>query len=118
VVVPHTGATLAVLADRVAFVASITSGDGQPPDVIGQLQRLYYDVAGAALPRALPALMALVTPQQLVYGSDAPHTPAPVVRSWAQDLAVTEVLDDSAREAMTRGNALELVPRVARAAAG
>jgi 6-methylsalicylate decarboxylase len=115
VVVPHTGAALAVLGDRVPLVASITSG-AQPADVIGQLQRLYYDVAGAPLPRALRALLTLVTPLQLVYGSDAPHTPANIVTGWAHRLACAEVLDEPARQAMIRGNAIALLPRLLTAA--
>jgi 6-methylsalicylate decarboxylase len=96
-------------------VASITSG-AQPADVVGQLQRLYYDVAGAPLPRALRALLTLVTPLQLVYGSDAPHTPANIVTGWAHRLACTEVLDEPARQAMIRGNAIALLPRLLTAA--
>ena len=120
-VVPHAGAALPVMADRVARLAPLITpppADGAgPPDVLASLARLYYDLAGTPLPRALPALLSLVPASQLVYGSDYPFTPAPMVAALAEPIAVTGVLDDAARSAALRGNAAALLPRLARAAA-
>jgi predicted TIM-barrel fold metal-dependent hydrolase len=84
-------------------------------DVIAALGRLYYDLAGLPLPRALPALLSLVEPGQIVYGSDYPFTPAATVRAFAEAIAATSVLDAGARAAVLRGNALGLLPRLAKA---
>jgi predicted TIM-barrel fold metal-dependent hydrolase len=120
-VVPHAGAALPVMADRVARLAPLISpppADGEaPPDVLAGLSRLYYDLAGTPLPRALPALLSLVPASQLVYGSDYPFTPAPMVAALAEPIAATGVLDDAVRGAALRGNAAALLPRLARAAA-
>lgn len=115
-VVPHAGAALPVMADRVARLAPLTSPppDGQaPPDVLGDLARLHYDLAGVPLPRALPALLNLVPATQLVYGSDYPFTPAPMVAALAGAIAGTDVLDPATRAAALRGNAAALLPRLA-----
>lgn len=128
-VVPHAGAALPVLADRVdrlypLICPAVPSGSpgspgaaaGSPPvDVIAALGRLYYDLAGLPLPRALPALLSLVEPSQIVYGSDYPFTPAATVRAFAEAIAATDVLDSGTRAAALHGNALRLLPRLARA---
>jgi 6-methylsalicylate decarboxylase len=123
-VVPHAGAALPVMADRVARLAPLSSPPsasdpasetaGQAaPDVLGDLGRLYYDLAGVPLPRALPALLNLVPASQLVYGSDYPFTPAPMVAALAEAIAATGALDGTTRAAALRGNAAALLPRLA-----
>jgi 6-methylsalicylate decarboxylase len=118
-VVPHAGAALPVMADRVARLAPLISPppDGGPaPDVLANLGRLYYDLAGTPLPRALPALLSLVPARQLVYGSDYPFTPGPMVAALAEAIAGTGVLDGDTRAAALHGNAAALLPRLAKAA--
>jgi 6-methylsalicylate decarboxylase len=120
-VVPHAGAALPVMADRVARFAPVISPapDGQAtPDVLGGLARLHYDLAGVPLPRALPALLSLVPSSQLVYGSDYPFTPAPTVAALAGAIASTDALDNATRAAALFGNAAALLPRLATAPAG
>ena len=118
-VIPHAGAALPVMADRVARLAPLISPapDGSPaPDVLAGLGRLYYDLAGVPLPRALPALLNLVPASQLVYGSDYPFTPAPTVAMLAGAIAGTDVLDGTTRAAALHGNAAALLPRLAKEA--
>jgi predicted TIM-barrel fold metal-dependent hydrolase len=119
-VVPHAGAALPVMADRVARLAPLISPppDGQAtPDVLGSLGRLYYDLAGVPLPRALPALLNLVPSSQLVYGSDYPFTPAATVAMLAEAIAGTGTLDAATRAAALRDNAAALLPGLAKAPA-
>ena len=117
-VVPHAGAALPVLADRVDRIYPWISPPGAPDvDLIAALGRLHYDLAGTPLPRALPALLGLADASQLVYGSDYPFTPAARVRQLAQEIARTDVLDDAEKAAALSGNARRLLPRLARQAA-
>ena len=44
-------------------------------DVLGDLGRLHFDLAGFAVPRQLDALLTLTTLDHLHYGSDFPFTP-------------------------------------------
>jgi predicted TIM-barrel fold metal-dependent hydrolase len=114
-VVPHAGAALPVLADRVDRIYPWISPPGAPDvDLIAALGRLHYDLAGTPLPRALPALLGLADASQLVYGSDYPFTPAARVRQLAEEIASTDVLDDEEKAAALSGNARRLLPRLAR----
>jgi predicted TIM-barrel fold metal-dependent hydrolase len=116
-VVPHTGAALPALADRVDRIYPWISAPGEAQvDLIAALGRLHYDLAGTPLPRALPALLGLAAASQLVYGSDYPFTPAPRVGQLAQDIASTDVLDDEGKAAALSGNARRLLPRLAQLA--
>jgi predicted TIM-barrel fold metal-dependent hydrolase len=111
-IVAHAGAALPVLADRLAGFA-ILEDPADPVDVIGALRRLRYDVAGFALPRALPALLNLVAPEQLLYGSDYPFTADWVVQGLAAALATTDVLSADQREHLSHRGAGDLFPRLA-----
>ena len=75
-IVPHAGAVLPLLADRVSAFAGLLA---PTVDVVGDLNRLHYDLAGHAVPRALDALLTITTADHLHYGSDWPFTPESVV---------------------------------------
>ncbi|HMD56187.1 MAG TPA: amidohydrolase family protein [Solirubrobacteraceae bacterium] len=112
-IIPHAGGALPVLADRAHLMGAFFCPEGSPViDVIAELGRLYYDLAGTPLPRALPALLTLVAPEQLLYGSDFPFTPAFAVEALAEALATSDVLSEVAREAMFAHNAARLFPRL------
>jgi 6-methylsalicylate decarboxylase len=113
-VVPHSGAALPVTADRVhQFALAWAASAADQVDVIGGLQRLYYDVAGVATPRALSSLLQLVSGSQIVYGSDYPFTPPPLVLRLAQELADADLTELQPLTQTLRGNAEKLFPRFA-----
>ncbi|MGW2524400.1 amidohydrolase family protein [Streptomyces sp. NPDC001617] len=112
-IVPHAGGALPALADRVAAFA--LAGGGQPVDVFGALRGLYYDLAGFALPRLLPALLTLTDADHLLYGSDYPYTPDWVVHGLAEALADSDCLTGEGLETMRHGAAAALFPRLASA---
>jgi predicted TIM-barrel fold metal-dependent hydrolase len=114
-VVPHAGAALPVLADRVERVgAALERAAGRDPvDVRGVLGRLYYDVAGGTPAGLLPALLSLAGPGRLLYGSDYPFTPRSRVRELAGLLRTTGLLSEQDRPAVLSGNALGLLRRPA-----
>jgi len=116
-VVPHTGSALPVLVDRVAgFTKAIAPGDDAPVDIVAQLADLHYDLAGDATPRAIEALLALTSPDRLLYGSDTPFPPPPVVEMLGRKLLDADALADPAqRRAILRDNALALFPRLGEA---
>lgn len=114
-VVPHSGAALAVIADRVDRLHGVLRQDGQPAvDVLAALRRLHYDLAGVPVPRSLSALLELVGPDRIVYGSDYPFTQAAMVRQLAEAITATPLLAGEAQQDALRGNAARLVPRFAR----
>lgn len=95
-IVPHAGATLAMLADRVATFAMLLEVD-PAVDVWRDLGRLHYDLAGFPVPRQLEALLTLTGPGHLHYGSDYPFTPEFAVAAAAGRLAEPNGLLDQLR---------------------
>ena len=72
--IPHAGATLPMVADRVSVFSLLLAVD-PAVDVLRDLGRLHFDLAGFPLPRQLDALLTLTTLEHLHYGSDYPFTP-------------------------------------------
>lgn len=72
--IPHAGATLPMVADRVSVFSQLLDVD-PGVDVLRDLGRLHFDLAGFPLPRQLDALLTLTTLEHIHYGSDYPFTP-------------------------------------------
>jgi 6-methylsalicylate decarboxylase len=72
--IPHAGATLPMVADRVSAFSRLLAVD-PAVDVLRDLGRLHFDLAGFPVPRQLDALLTLTTLEHLHYGSDYPFTP-------------------------------------------
>jgi predicted TIM-barrel fold metal-dependent hydrolase len=109
-IVPHAGATLPVIADRVTGF-SLLFGADPAADVMRDLAGLHYDLAGTPIPRQLDALLAITTLEHLHYGSDFPFTPEFVVEVAGQRL------DDAGDPpgslgATLRANSERLFPRL------
>ncbi len=87
-IVPHAGATLPVLADRIELMTGMIPSSSAVPasEVIPTLSRLYYDLAGVPVRGLLPALRTFADPERLLYGSDWPHTPTAVVERNRRNL--------------------------------
>jgi predicted TIM-barrel fold metal-dependent hydrolase len=85
-IVPHAGATLPMIADRVSVFALLLDVD-PAVDVMAELRRLHYDLAGYPVPRQLDALLTLTTLDHLHYGSDYPFTPEFAVEAGRARLA-------------------------------
>ena len=77
--IPHCGATLPVVVDRVELFRSLLPGSHDRPrstlTTRQQLQRFWYDLAGTPFPAPAKALIDVVGSQQILYGSDYCWTP-------------------------------------------
>jgi predicted TIM-barrel fold metal-dependent hydrolase len=115
-IVPHAGAALPVLADRIAGLAGMFSVGGRDPgeiDVIGTLQRLHYEVgAGFPFPRHITALLELVDAGRLLYGTDFPFGEVPGIEANADTLERSTLLEPNEVRSVLRGNAQSLFPRL------
>ena len=120
--VPHGGAALAALADRVdGFARIFVEGDApdtpdaadapDAADVVGRLRNLYYDLAGMPVPRQLPSLLAMTDPSHLLYGTDWPWTPEAAFTAFAAGIEATPLLDQDQVTAMMTTNGLPLLAR-------
>ena len=112
-IVPHAGATLPVIADRVAGFALLLGADPSI-DVLRDLAGLHYDLAGTPIPRQLDALLALTTIDHLHYGSDFPFTPDFVAEIASERLDAAGDPPGSLTDAL-RANTERLFPRLAAA---
>ncbi|BBY25899.1 hypothetical protein MSTO_61040 [Mycobacterium stomatepiae] len=65
---------------------------------------------------ALPSLLAFAKPGHVTFGSDFPFAPIVAARLFAAGLETYPGLDDDARTAIDRINALRLFPRLGTAA--
>lgn len=110
-VVPHGGGALASLADRIEGYANSFSAGGERIDVTGQLAKLYYDLAGATLPRLLPSLLALTDSSHILYGSDWPWSPEASVAAAAARIRATPLLDRDQITGVMTTNGLPLLDR-------
>ncbi len=84
-IIPHAGAYLPVLCDRVAPMSGLLLPDGTP-NIVDTLAGFYYDLGGVSMPKQLGNLRQLVPDTHLLYGSDTPFTPLPLCEKLAQDM--------------------------------
>ncbi len=110
-IVPHAGATLPVLADRVAAFSTVLPDIDPAADVLRDLARLHYDLAGFPLPRQLDALLTIATMERLHYGSDYPFTPLAAAVDRVRQLA--SVGDEPGMLDHLATNTRALFPRLA-----
>ena len=117
VIVPHCGGAIPVLADRINEFMSLFLPARQPPssDAVQQLRGLYYDMAGTAFPRQVPALLKLVEPDRVLFGSDYCWTPAPLADAHIAAIDAAEPpAHDTTWRSLTTANARRLFPRTTR----
>jgi predicted TIM-barrel fold metal-dependent hydrolase len=110
-IIPHAGATLPVVADRVAGFALMLGVDPSV-DVLRDLAALHYDLSGTPIPRQLNALLAIATLEHLHYGSDYPFTPDFVAEMAGASLDAAGDPPGSLTAAL-RANTERLFPRLA-----
>ncbi|WP_077037956.1 amidohydrolase family protein, partial [Pelomonas sp. KK5] len=115
IIVPHAGATIPVLADR---VAGLSPALGLPEKLdtarfYDTLRGLYYDLAGFPLPRQILPLLEIADPARILYGSDWPYTPEPLVAALAAKLDASPQFSERLRQDVMRNNALALFPQFA-----
>jgi predicted TIM-barrel fold metal-dependent hydrolase len=115
VIVPHAGAVLPVLANRIDLLLPILGEPGAPtpPGMRDALRRLYFDLAGAPVPELLGALLSVADPSHIMYGSDWPFTPLGACQALAQRIDATPLLAGELREQVLAGNAAQLLPTLA-----
>lgn len=112
VIVPHAGAALPVLADRVAgFVErGAMTVDVSAAQVVEGLRSLWFDLAGHAAAQQSHAIRRLVGVDRLLYGSDYPFTPGPQVTRSLDELRRASALSADEVEQTLAHNAATLFP--------
>jgi predicted TIM-barrel fold metal-dependent hydrolase len=109
----HGGGTVPMLAGRINFFHGSAKNADQfaPTGIEAELQRLYYDTANATHPASMAALLKLVAPTQVLYGSDYPYVAMNTQIAALQALG----LGEASLRAIQSGNARRLLPQQQRA---
>ena len=113
IIVPHGGGALPLLADRIQLFVLASAPQAPALDPMASLRGLYYDLAGTPLPRQVPALLRLVGPGQLLYGSDFCFTPvAGIERQIAAVNAAPVPVEGATWQSPATASARGLLPRL------
>lgn len=83
------------------------------PAALDDLASFYFDVALSSSPATLPSLLAFARPGHVLFGSDWPFAHDVAIRSYIDAMNAYEGLDTAQREAINRGSAEALFPRLA-----
>ncbi len=105
----HAGGTIPFLAERIARLeARPEFRAGVPDGVMFELKRLFFDTALSANSLAFSALLKLVAPAQVLFGSDYPFAPETTMAATIRGLSELGLPDDVLK-AIERDNALRLL---------
>ena len=106
----HGGGATSMLAGRMAETVARrpNSAEVMPNGVLAELRKLYYDTASAASPASMAALRIMAPASHILFGSDYPFAKA---AAGIEELRHTP-MSDAEREAIDRGNAMVLLPRL------
>ncbi|MEE8059162.1 MAG: amidohydrolase family protein [Pseudomonadales bacterium] len=109
-IVSHAGGTAPYLAARITAL-DFGFREEYKIDTTGHLKNLYYDTALSAAPSTLRALQELVDPSHILFGSDYPFVPTPVISKFISLLEEYDGFDEKSLKAIGRESALKLFPR-------
>jgi predicted TIM-barrel fold metal-dependent hydrolase len=116
-IMSHGGGAAPFLLFRLSHMEKIPQVSERIPDgVAAHLRRLYYDVAQAAAPVSLRALLDLADPSRILFGSDYPFAvpnAEKILIETIEGVSNFEGFDDALRKKVERDNALALFPRLA-----
>jgi 6-methylsalicylate decarboxylase len=104
----HSGGTIPVLARRIGDMFPPELADRAPNGVEAEIRKLYFDIANGANPSSLAALTKLVPISQLLFGTDFPMVRMTITVDGFRDFKFS----DNDVQAINRGNALRLFPRL------
>ncbi len=116
-IIPHAGGALTAVAERIAAFSSLPFLNQRPAGGAAEVNRvlasLYYDLAGSASDAAIERLRRLTSMTHILFGSDFPFTPAAGIDANVESFRTLTGLTISEHEAIAKGNASRLFPRLA-----
>ena len=114
-IIPHCGGTFAPLVERFATIANVLLQPkvGMSSKTVAEtLQtQFFFDLAGFPFPDQLHGLLRLVDSRRLLYGSDYPYSPSPMVMRLAGtlDQEMPKLFDEEEMKAVYHKNAARLL---------
>ncbi|KAL1887987.1 hypothetical protein Sste5346_009869 [Sporothrix stenoceras] len=110
IILSHAGGTLPYLIGRPTSIFCKTESEVE--EFWGQARDFYYDVAVAGTENVLKILETFAKPGHILYGSDTPYAYDSIIEFHTTRFDKYEFADPTLREAINRGNALKLFPRL------
>ena len=107
IILSHAGGFLPYASHRL-LVTLLAEGGRTPADILDDFQSFYFDTALSGSPAALPSLLAFAKPGHVLFGSDWPYAPEPVVSYFTGQLDGYEALDAAGHAAIDRESAAAL----------
>ena len=106
----HGGGATPMLAGRMVETLGHRPNAAEitPNGVLPELRKLYYDTANATTPGSMAALRAMALADHILFGTDYPFVKVPAGVAELQETQMSA----AEREALDRGNALALLPRL------
>jgi predicted TIM-barrel fold metal-dependent hydrolase len=102
-IMPHAGGCFSTMTGR------LSSGAGAALDIVGNMKRMYFDLAGSPVPVQLQVLKQTVGIERLVYGVDFPYPSLEAALQHGDMIDGTELLSDAERNQIYIGNAKQLL---------
>lgn len=113
-ILAHAGGFLPYAAWRLSLANAMSPYDTRAPQgVLEYICRFYFDTALSPGAPSLAALLELVEPSHILFGSDFPFAPEPVTAMQTRTLSESKLLSDSLKRGIDREHALRLFPRFA-----
>lgn len=112
---PHCGAMLPYVVDRIdSFMPVLTKIGTVSEDfnIYDVYKRFYFDSAGASGLRQIPDVMEVVDHSHIVYATDWPFTPVPVIGQQADLIFASEKYTEEQKQRIAWKNAKTLFPKI------
>jgi len=109
IIIPHSGGTMPMIAGRIKdrYPHDPIHEAYIPNGVIAELQKFYLDIAHAAFPYPMAAMMKFALPDHILFGTDYPFEP---IESTVNEIPGLG-LSPQVMRAIERENAEKLLPR-------
>jgi predicted TIM-barrel fold metal-dependent hydrolase len=107
IILSHAGGFVPYASHRLCL-GLLAEGKGQLPELLEDFRSFYFDTALSSTPAALPSLLAFARPDHVLFGSDWPFAPPPVISYFTSQLDGYGALDREGHGAIDRTNALAL----------
>ena len=107
----HGGGSIPMIAERIDWLSKgqvKNRAELLPEGPLAEFRRFYYDTANAGYPGSMAALLKLVDPSQIVFGTDYPY----VTTEWNMQALRRAGITEAQIKAIETDNAKALVPRL------
>jgi predicted TIM-barrel fold metal-dependent hydrolase len=113
----HGGGTIPYLSGRLSILQPILGTNSNLPpltneEIMAGLRSFYYDLTASTTAPSLRAIEAFIPADRLLVGFDFPMMPDTTIAPARSNLGATDLFGASAKQRISHGNALGLLPRL------